>query len=154
MRVHGLARLIQLGGPSFIGATFGWGSPLATLSWSPDGDGLVFAEKPTAVYPAHGPRIDDGAGKIREYIAHRLEREQQVLAALRDGIGAVGEMVKRIYAAYPVELHAAVGLQLQQVGDHGLPGRRVARSGGEPSVASRCRLFSPPPPLWAAMNQL
>jgi glyoxylase-like metal-dependent hydrolase (beta-lactamase superfamily II) len=36
------------------------------------------------IYPAHGPLIVDGYNKVREYIAHRSAREQQVLAALRE----------------------------------------------------------------------
>jgi ribonuclease/clavin/mitogillin len=67
----------------------------------------LLAQKPNVIYPAHGPPIPDGGAKIRDYIAHRKEREQQILAALRDGLERVPEMVERIYAAYPRELHAA-----------------------------------------------
>jgi hypothetical protein len=65
------------------------------------------AEAPAAIYPAHGPRIDDGVGKIREYIDHRNEREAQIVEALRAGVDRVHDMVRRIYAAYPEALHAA-----------------------------------------------
>jgi glyoxylase-like metal-dependent hydrolase (beta-lactamase superfamily II) len=66
----------------------------------------LLAEEPGAIYPAHGPRIDAGAAKIREYIAHRLEREQQILAALGEGLSLITEIVARVYAAYPAALHA------------------------------------------------
>ena len=67
----------------------------------------LLLEEPTRIYPAHGPCIEDGTAKIREYIAHRQEREEQILACLRDGLGDVMDMVKRIYARYPESLHAA-----------------------------------------------
>ncbi len=96
----------------------------------------LLAEAPGAIYPAHGPRIPDGVAKIREYIAHRLEREAQVLAALRDGLERVGAMVKRIYAAYPEALHAAAAqsvlAHLSKLEAEG----RVRRSGDPPLDAA------------------
>lgn len=64
-------------------------------------------------YPAHGEVIQDGKAKIREYIAHRKEREEQVLAVMKgeqpqgDGEGWKSmSMVKVVYKAYPEHLHA------------------------------------------------
>lgn len=64
------------------------------------------------IYPGHGEVIEDGKAKIKEYIAHRKEREQQVLNVLRekapkeDGEGWKSmSMVKIIYKDYPKELH-------------------------------------------------
>src|SRR5262249_28846491 len=34
------------------------------------------------IYPAHGPVIEDAAGKIEEYLEHRQLRERQILEAL------------------------------------------------------------------------
>jgi hypothetical protein len=47
--------------------------------------------------PAHGGVIDHPVELLREYIAHRALREQQVLAALRIGITDPTQMVARIY---------------------------------------------------------
>ena len=69
----------------------------------------LLEEKPGVIYPAHGPRIDDGVAKIREYIEHRLERERQIVAALAEGLSDVSGIVKKVYAAYPVVLHPAAG---------------------------------------------
>ncbi|MEN8162329.1 MAG: MBL fold metallo-hydrolase, partial [Myxococcota bacterium] len=58
-------------------------------------------------YPPHGPAIEDGVGKIREYIEHRAERERQIVAVLERGPARVMEIVKIVYAAYPETLHPA-----------------------------------------------
>ena len=97
----------------------------------------LLAEEPTVIYPAHGPKIEDGTGKIREYIAHRLEREKQILEAVGAGCEEVSAIVKRIYAAYPEALHAAAAssvsahlLKLEREG-------RVASEGSEDPLAAR-----------------
>jgi len=75
---------------------------------------VLLAQRPGRIYPAHGPLIEDGAAKLREYIAHREERERQVLAALREEPRGVPEMVREIYAAYPESLHAAAAQSVSQ----------------------------------------
>jgi glyoxylase-like metal-dependent hydrolase (beta-lactamase superfamily II) len=97
-------------------------------------------EGPGAIYPAHGPRIPDGAAKLREYIAHRREREGEIIAALREGLASIGAVVKRIYAAYPESLHGAAAesvcshlLKLEREG-------RAARSEGDDPLTARWRL--------------
>ncbi|MEX2270807.1 MAG: MBL fold metallo-hydrolase [Vicinamibacterales bacterium] len=57
----------------------------------------VRALHPARVYPGHGPVIDNVVELIDQYIAHRLEREQQVLAALAAGPATVAELVRVIY---------------------------------------------------------
>ncbi|HEY7983719.1 MAG TPA: MBL fold metallo-hydrolase [Ktedonobacterales bacterium] len=58
-----------------------------------------------AILPAHGPIIKDGPALLRQYIAHRLERERQVLAALAAGDTTLDALVARIYAAVDPALH-------------------------------------------------
>jgi glyoxylase-like metal-dependent hydrolase (beta-lactamase superfamily II) len=57
------------------------------------------------IYSAHGPVIEDGPGRIAEYIAHRLERERQILHALGDGLVTIPDMVAKIYTDVDVKLH-------------------------------------------------
>lgn len=49
------------------------------------------------ILPGHGPLVGKPETKIREYIKHRLEREQQVLAALRAGRNTIGDITEMIY---------------------------------------------------------
>jgi ribonuclease/clavin/mitogillin len=57
--------------------------------------------------PAHGPPIDDGGARLDFYIAHRLEREARVAAALSATAATAEELVPAVYpdvapAIYPL----------------------------------------------------
>jgi len=99
----------------------------------------LHAEAPAVIYPAHGPRIEDGTGKIREYIDHRNEREAQIIEALRPGPSTIPEIVKGVYAAYPVALHGPAG---QSVCSHLLKLEREGRASrdGAAAIAATWRL--------------
>jgi glyoxylase-like metal-dependent hydrolase (beta-lactamase superfamily II) len=56
------------------------------------------------MYPGHGPTIGDPYGKINEYLAHRMEREGQVLTALRQGAQTPAEIAASIYTDIPAAL--------------------------------------------------
>ena len=69
---------------------------------------LVFT--PTRIYPGHGPVVKDGTAKIAEYIAHRIQREQQVCGVLRRAYPvalSAAEVVASIYTDTPSNLLAA-----------------------------------------------
>lgn len=57
------------------------------------------------LYPAHGPPLADGPGKLREYLDHRLAREGAILEALDGGATTSGEIVERVYQETPPSLH-------------------------------------------------
>lgn len=51
----------------------------------------------TVMLPGHGPAIANPYEKIDEYIAHRLQREQLILQAVREGASSTKEIVARVY---------------------------------------------------------
>ena len=53
---------------------------------------------------SHGAAVYDARGKIEEYIAHRLEREKQVLAALANGAKTPEEITGIVYQNLKPEL--------------------------------------------------
>lgn len=59
--------------------------------------GKVKALDADVLYPAHGPPLGDPAGAVDHYVAHRLDREAKVLAAVRAGAGPVDVLVPRAY---------------------------------------------------------
>jgi glyoxylase-like metal-dependent hydrolase (beta-lactamase superfamily II) len=62
---------------------------------------------PRRLLPAHGPAIDDPDSLIDEYLRHRHEREQQIVAALEAGCRTPAEIVSRVYVGLSPALHAA-----------------------------------------------
>jgi endoribonuclease LACTB2 len=99
----------------------------------------LLALTPRRIYPAHGPVIEDGVAKLREYIAHRHDRERQIVAALERGPATVREIVKIVYAAYPEALHAAAA---QSTAQHlrKLEREGRARASGGDALAARWSL--------------
>ncbi|MCH7600481.1 MAG: beta-lactamase-like protein 2 [Myxococcales bacterium] len=71
--------------------------------------GRLESEPLKRIYPAHGPCIENGPAKVREYIEHRLAREVQILAALGAETRKVIEIVRTIYVGYPETLFPAAG---------------------------------------------
>ncbi|KAL3669672.1 hypothetical protein V7S43_005054 [Phytophthora oleae] len=54
------------------------------------------------IYPGHGPVVNDAPAKILEYITHRQQREDEILAVLKQQGGlSSSEIVDRIYDPLP-----------------------------------------------------
>jgi len=62
--------------------------------------------------PGHGPVVRDPAGKLSEYIAHRLDRERRVVVALAAGARTVQEMLDDVWADAPAALRPAAVVTL------------------------------------------
>jgi glyoxylase-like metal-dependent hydrolase (beta-lactamase superfamily II) len=92
----------------------GWST---TVVSPPDGDMRAYMESLAKVrgrhdrtlWPTHGNPVTDVEPFLEAYFAHRVEREQQVLAQLRMGPATIKEMVAVLYADVREELHKAAG---------------------------------------------
>jgi glyoxylase-like metal-dependent hydrolase (beta-lactamase superfamily II) len=62
--------------------------------------------------PGHGPYVWDPAAKLDEYISHRLEREQRLIAALDAGLRTRDELLDSAWSDAPADLRYFAGLSL------------------------------------------
>jgi glyoxylase-like metal-dependent hydrolase (beta-lactamase superfamily II) len=53
------------------------------------------------LHPGHGPEVGDPAAKLDEYVAHRLERERRIVAALAGGARSEDELLAAAWDAIP-----------------------------------------------------
>ena len=92
----------------------GWST---TVVSPPDGDMTLYmaslekllARDDRVLYPTHGAPITQPKPFIAQLIAHRREREEQILAVLKDGPGLIPAIVAKLYANVDPRLHKAAG---------------------------------------------
>jgi endoribonuclease LACTB2 len=58
------------------------------------------------LFGGHGPAVANPYEKIDEYISHRLQREELILAAVREGASTSREIVERVYTDVSPKAHA------------------------------------------------
>lgn len=63
--------------------------------------------KPRRMLPGHGDPVENPAALIRAYLAHRQQREQQVVGVLKAGPATPDEIVGAIYQGTPEAVRAA-----------------------------------------------
>jgi glyoxylase-like metal-dependent hydrolase (beta-lactamase superfamily II) len=64
------------------------------------------------IAPGHGPPVNDPQAKLAEYIAHRLDRERRLLAALESGKRTVDELLDEVWDDAPDVLRPAAAVTL------------------------------------------
>jgi glyoxylase-like metal-dependent hydrolase (beta-lactamase superfamily II) len=90
----------------------GWSTSIIS---PPDGDMAdymlsleLLLERDDEIYwPTHGPCIDEPKAHVQAYIAHRLEREQQIVACIQGGTFKIREMVPLMYKDTPEFMYPA-----------------------------------------------
>ncbi|KIM55985.1 hypothetical protein SCLCIDRAFT_1220635 [Scleroderma citrinum Foug A] len=98
---------------------------------------LSLCDRDTVLYPGHGPVVQGGPQLINEYIAHRMEREDQILTLMRQSPSenqkawSTWDIVSEIYAAYPKDMWIpatwSISLHLDKLTSEG----KIRRLGGE-----------------------
>lgn len=61
---------------------------------------------PRTIHPGHGPLVLDAIAKLDEYLAHREERERQIVEAFENRTRSIEAIVPTIYADVPPEVRA------------------------------------------------
>ncbi|MCU0883130.1 MAG: MBL fold metallo-hydrolase [Hyphomonadaceae bacterium] len=103
----------------------GWST---TVISPPDGDmqsyldslDRVAARGFSTIWPTHGPPITDPQPFLAAYRAHRLDREDQIVAQAKAGRGLIRDMVPEIYAAvdsrlWPAACHSVLAHTIRLV---------------------------------------
>jgi glyoxylase-like metal-dependent hydrolase (beta-lactamase superfamily II) len=88
----------------------GWST---TVVSPPDGDmrayidslHKVMARNDATLWPTHGAPVTSPEPFLQAFLDHRLEREAQVLTAVRSGLSDIDAMVAKLYADVRKELH-------------------------------------------------
>ena len=95
----------------------GWSTTVVT---PPDGDMAQYmasvkklmARDDAILYPTHGAPVTDPKPFLAAYLEHRLDREKQIVACIRDGLTTIPQMVARMYANVDKRLHPAASLSV------------------------------------------
>lgn len=95
---------------------------------------VLLTHQPKRIFPGHGPTHDDACAVIEQYIAHRLEREQQVLHSLTSGATSAAAIRERIYPDLDPRLCGAAEIQINAHLDKLRDEGRVVERGGEYKV--------------------
>jgi glyoxylase-like metal-dependent hydrolase (beta-lactamase superfamily II) len=90
----------------------GWST---TVVAPPDGNMTAYmaslrklmARDDAILWPTHGGPVRDPKPFVQAYIDHRLDREAQIVACLKDGIATIPDMVARMYKDVDKRLHPA-----------------------------------------------
>lgn len=123
------------------------------MGWStsvispPDGDmgaymrslALLLARDDAVYWPTHGPSIREPHAHVRAFIAHRREREEQIVGCVAEGLEYIGEMVPRMYAELPEFMYPAAARSVFAAVVY-LVQRGVLVCDGEPELRSRYAL--------------
>jgi len=119
----------------------GWSTSIIS---PPDGDMAAYMqslelllERDDAVYwPTHGPSIIDPKTHVRAYIAHRIEREEQILKCIDEGTHSIRDMVPLMYLDTPEFMYPAAARSVLAAMENLLRKNQVVADGGEPSMDS------------------
>ena len=89
---------------------------------------LLLGRDDEIFWPTHGPPITDPKPFVEAFIAHRTEREEQIMGCLKGDLRYIPAMVKVMYADVPEYLHPAAALSVKAHLEHMIDTGRVVAS--------------------------
>ena len=97
----------------------------------------LLLERDDEIYwPTHGPAITDPKPFVRAFIAHREDRERQIMEQLAAGHTRIQDMVPVMYAAVDKKLYPAAARSVFAHMEH-LVARGAVRTEGRPSLSGK-----------------
>jgi glyoxylase-like metal-dependent hydrolase (beta-lactamase superfamily II) len=122
----------------------GWSTSIIS---PPDGEMMAYMvslelllERDDEVYwPTHGPCITDPKAHVQAFIAHRREREAQILECVGSGVELITEMVPKMYSDTPEFMYPAAARSVLAAMEY-LVQRGQVISDGAVSLDARYRL--------------
>ncbi len=91
--------------------------------------------------PGHGPPVWDAQGKLAEIVAHRMERERALVAALDRGLRSEDELLDAVWSDVPAALRPLAAVTLAAHAD------KLAQEGRLPADVQRPALHGWPSQL-------
>jgi glyoxylase-like metal-dependent hydrolase (beta-lactamase superfamily II) len=88
------------------------------------------------ILPGHGPLVGKPEAKIREYLRHRMMREQQVIEAIRNGRNTIGDITQSIYVDVSPALQRVAEFSVQAHLEKLIRDGRVKREDGRYQMTS------------------
>ena len=121
----------------------GWSTSIIS---PPDGDMAAYMEslrrlleRDDRVYwPTHGPCIDEPKSLVSAFIAHRREREEQIIKCVTEGVSTIERMVPLMYADLPEFMHPAAARSVLAAAVY-LVQKGTLATDGEPELGSEYR---------------
>lgn len=112
----------------------GWSTSIIS---PPDGDMAAYLgsldkllrRNDTVYWPTHGPAIVEPKAHVEAFIAHRLERESQILKCIDEGVHQIPDMVPMMYKDTPEFMYPAAARSVLAAVEH-LVQKDVLRTGG------------------------
>jgi glyoxylase-like metal-dependent hydrolase (beta-lactamase superfamily II) len=119
----------------------GWSTTVVT---PPDGNMREYmaslrklqARDEAVLYPTHGAPVRDPKPFLAAYLAHRLDREAQILSCLADGVDTIPGIVARLYRDVDSRLHPAAA---RSVLAHLIQLHEDRRAAADPDVGPSAR---------------
>lgn len=100
---------------------------------------LLLTRDDEIYWPTHGPAITDPKPFVRSFIAHREDRERQIMEQLAAGRTRIQDMVPVMYAAVDKRLYPAAARSVLAHMEH-LVARGAVRTEGRPTLSGEYRL--------------
>ncbi len=93
------------------GSVFVWPYPGALVAYL-EGLERLRSRVLSVLCPGHGPLVTDAAAKLNEYVAHRVERERRLIAALDENVRTVDGLLDQVWDDAPPQLRGAAAWTL------------------------------------------